>query len=42
MAALPVVLPGLALHGLLLQLAGYHSADHRVGGGKEEGEHVWL
>jgi hypothetical protein len=42
LASLPVVLPGLPLYGLLRGTRRAEARDHRVGGGKVEGEHVWV
>jgi hypothetical protein len=42
LASFPVVLPGLPLYDLLRGTPRAEARDHRVGGGKEEGEHVWV
>jgi hypothetical protein len=42
LTSLSVVLPGLALDGLLRGVPRAETRDYRVGGGKEEGEHVWV
>src|SRR5215218_3642813 len=42
LASLPVVLPGLPLYTLLRGTRRADARDHRVGGGKEEGKHVWV
>ena len=42
LASLPVVLPGLPLYALLRDIPRAEARDHRVGGGKKEGEHVWV
>jgi hypothetical protein len=42
LASLPVVLSGLPLYALLRGTPPAEARDHRVCGGKEEGEHVWA
>jgi hypothetical protein len=42
LASLPVVLPGLPHYTLLRSTTRAEARDHRGGGGKEEGEHVWV
>ncbi len=42
LASLPEVLPGLPLYTLLRGTPRAEASDHRGGGGKEEGEHLWV
>jgi len=42
LASLPVVPPSLPLYGLLHSTPRAEARDHGVGGGKEEGESVWV
>jgi hypothetical protein len=42
LASFPVVLPGLPLYTLLRGTPRVEARDHRVVGGKEESEHVWV
>jgi hypothetical protein len=42
LASLPVVLPGLPLYTQLRGTPRAEARDHRVGGGKKEGEHFWV
>jgi hypothetical protein len=42
LASLGVVLLGLPAYGLLRGTLRAEARDPRVGGGKEEGEHVWV
>ena len=42
LASLPIVLSDLPLYTLLRGTLRAEARDHRVGGGKEEGEHLWV